>query len=130
MSKKPKEDGNYPKLSEAETEIMAVIWAGEGQLTSNYIHDHITGHTWTLSTVMTMLGRLCKKGYVQCDRSTRTNYYTAVISEKDYRAQASKEFLEKMHGNSVDGMITALYNSGAISDKEFEGLRKAVLDQD
>ncbi|MCL1852185.1 MAG: BlaI/MecI/CopY family transcriptional regulator [Peptococcaceae bacterium] len=86
-----------PKLGETEQEIMAIIWAEERPLTSNYIMDHLTGRTWALSTVMSVLARLCQKGFVLCDRATRTNYYTAALSREEYLGRESREFLEKMH---------------------------------
>lgn len=118
-----------PKLSEAEQEIMAIIWGEDHSLTSNFIMDHLTGRTWALSTVMTALARLCRKGFVHCDRTTRTNYYTAALTREEYRERESREFLEKMHDNSVAGMIAALDNSGAISDEDAAELRR-ILDRD
>jgi predicted transcriptional regulator len=128
MSSKANSKKKLPKLSDAEMEIMDIIWKGGQPLTSTYIMDHLTSRTWALSTVMTALARLCEKGFVHCDRSTRTNYYTAVISEDQYRERESREFLKKMHGNSIASMVTALSNSGSISDDEIAELRK-ILDK-
>jgi predicted transcriptional regulator len=117
-----------PKLSEAEMEIMTIIWEGGEPLTSTFILDHLTGRTWALSTVMTALARLCEKGFVYCDRSTRTNYYTATLTQQEYRDRESRKFLEKMHGNSITSLVTALNNSGAVSEEDLNELRK-ILDQ-
>ncbi|MCL1916720.1 MAG: BlaI/MecI/CopY family transcriptional regulator [Peptococcaceae bacterium] len=117
-----------PKLSEAEMEIMAIIWEGGGPLTSNFILDHLTGRAWALSTVMTALARLCEKGFVYCDRSTRTNYYTTTLTRDEYLERESRDFLEKMHGNSIASMVTALNNSGAINEEDLNELRK-ILDK-
>ena len=125
MAKKKKDV--LARLSEAESEIMEIVW-GEGQpLTSTFILEHLTSRTWALSTVMTALARLCEKGYLQCDRSTRTNLYSALISNEEYLEQESSEFLRKMHQNSIASMVTALNNSGAISEDEIAKLRE-ILD--
>ena len=117
---------NLPKLSEAESEIMTIIWAQSQPLTSTYILEHLTSRTWALSTVMTALARLCEKGYIYCDRSTRTNFYAAVISDEEYRDKESRDFLQKMHKNSIASMVSALNNSGSISDQEIEKLREIL----
>jgi predicted transcriptional regulator len=118
----------FPRLSEAEGEIMAIIWGVNQPLTSTFILERLTSRTWALSTVMTALARLCEKGFVYCDRTTRTNFYTAVVSEEEYRGRESREFLKKMHQNSIASMVTALHNSGEITEDEIEKLRQ-ILDR-
>lgn len=118
---------NFPKLSEAEQEIMDIVWGTPQPLTSTYILEHLTSRTWALSTVMTALARLCEKGFIHCDRSTRTNFYTALVSGEAYRERESRDFLKKMHRNSIASMVTALNNCGAISEEEIAKLRE-ILD--
>lgn len=112
------------KLGEAELEIMQVIWDSENPVTSNYILKKLQGRRkWQLSTLMTSLTRLADKGFVHCDRSTGNNLYTSVISENEYKAGASKHFLEKLYNNSIQNMITTLYSSKAIKASDIEELR-------
>lgn len=111
-------------LGEAELEIMQVIWSSEQPATSNYILQQLQGRRkWQLSTLMTSLARLADKGFVHCDRSSGTNLYTAAIQEKDYKAGASRHFLEKMYNNSIQNMIATLYSSKAIEAADVEELR-------
>ena len=117
------------KLGEAELEIMQVIWDSENPVTSNYILNELQGRRkWQLSTLMTSLARLADKGFVSCDRSTGSNLYTSIISENEYKASASKHFLEKVYNNSIQNMIATLYNNKAIKDSDVEELRN-FLDQ-
>ena len=117
------------KLGEAELEIMQVIWDSENPVTSNYILNELQGRRkWQLSTLMTSLARLADKGFVSCDRSTGSNLYTSIISENEYKAGASKHFLEKVYNNSIQSMIATLYSSKAIKDSDVEELRN-FLDQ-
>ena len=112
------------KLGEAELEIMQVIWKKETPVTSNYILKELKGQRqWQLSTLMTSLTRLSNKGFVSCDRSTGSNLYTSVISENEYKAGASKYFLEKLYNNSIQNMIATLYNNRQIKNSDIEELR-------
>lgn len=112
------------KLGEAELEIMQVIWNSENPVTSNYILKELQGRRkWQLSTLMTSLARLADKGFVSCDRSTGSNLYTPVISENEYKAGASRHFLEKLYNNSIQNMVATLYSDNAIKDSDIEELR-------
>ena len=123
-----KQRESLPKLSEAEQEIMSILWRAEEPLTSTFILEKLTTRTWALSTVMSQLARLSEKGYINCDRSTRTNYYSAAISNEEYLERESREFLQKMHSNSIANMVAALNRNGSLSEEEIEQLR-AILDK-
>ena len=112
------------KLGEAELEIMQVIWNNEDSVTSNFILKELqSSRKWKLSTLMTSLTRLSDKGFVACDRSTGSNLYTSIISENDYRAGASRHFLEKLYHNSIQNMVATLYHSKAIEESDLKELR-------
>lgn len=111
------------RLSDAELEIMRVIWEAGEALTSNAIQDRLTGRSWALSTLMTALARLVQKGFVHCDRSTRTNYYAALVGENEYMAMEGKTLLEKLCGSSLRNLVTSLYEENAIDERDLSELR-------
>ena len=111
-------------LGDAELEIMKVLWKAGDKVSSTYILAALDGKLkWKLSTLMTVLTRLEKKGFLVCDRQTRTNLYQASIREKEYMAEESREFLEKLYDNSVENFITGLYNSKILKNTDLDELR-------
>jgi BlaI family penicillinase repressor len=111
-------------LGDAELEIMKVLWKAGDKVSSTYILAALDGKlNWKLSTLMTVLTRLEKKGFLVCDRQTRTNLYQASIREKEYMAEESREFLEKLYDNSVENFITGLYNSKILKNTDLDELR-------
>ena len=113
------------KLSDSEFEIMKVLWERDTPMTSNEILMGLKGrYDWKLAALMTLLARMADKGYVSCDRSTRTNYYAALISQKEYQVQESRSFLEKLYDNSAAKMIAQLCKTNSISPKEIAELRE------
>lgn len=115
------------KLSESELEIMLIVWSADKSVTSNYILEHIKNERkWVLSTLMTVLARLEKKKVLVCDRSTRTNYYSALISEDEYKTKVNRSFMEKLYGNSVSDLVASLYNSKTIDKKDLVELRELI----
>jgi len=115
------------KLGETELEIMKVLWKQDKPATSGEILEGLEGCVdWKLSSLMTALNRLAEKGFVSCDRSTRTNYYEAIISEQDYVTKEGENFLEKLFSSSVQKFVTNLYDSKSITDKDIRELREWI----
>lgn len=116
------------RMTDSEFEIMKVLWSRDEPMTSTEILNGIKGrHNWKLASLMTYLARMVDKGYVFCDRSTRTNYYSAVISQEAFRLEESESLLEKLYNKSATNLIASLYNGKKISSKEINDLR-AYLD--
>ncbi|HNW04207.1 MAG TPA: BlaI/MecI/CopY family transcriptional regulator [Oscillospiraceae bacterium] len=113
------------KLSDGELEVMLAVWDADGPVTGNYVLERMRGkRSWVLSTLMTVLARLVEKGYLACDRSTRTNYYAPLVDEMEYKARESSTFLERMYGNSLPGLVAGLYKGGAVGDRDLAELRE------
>ena len=112
------------KLSDSEFEIMKVLWSQEAPMTSKEILDRVKDrYDWKLAGLMTFLARMVDKGYVYCDRTTRTNYYSAVVSQDEYKFQESETFLEKLYDSSATNLIAHLCKGKKISKKEITELR-------
>lgn len=117
-------EGTRKKLSDAELEVMLAVWEMEKPATGGAILERIrVDRGWALSTLMTVLSRLEDKGYLACDRSTRSNLYSALVEESDYKEQEGKTFLRRLYGNSLPGFVSCLYRSGAVSESDLEELR-------
>lgn len=113
------------KLGEAELEIMQVIWGCDNPVPSNYILKELQHRRkWQLSTLMTSLARLADKGFVSCDRSTGSNLYSPVIPEHEYKAGASRHFLEKLYNNSLRNLVATLYSDQVLRDSDIAELRE------
>lgn len=93
-------------------------------MTSNEILDEMKGQRdWKLASLMTVLARMVEKGYVYCDRSTRTNYYSAVVGEEQYKVEESEQFLDKLFNKSATRLIASLYQGKRFSAEEIKELR-------
>lgn len=113
------------KLSDAELEIMRVLWSHNTPLTSNEILNEIgTSRSWKLASLMTVLARMAEKEAVYCDRSTRTNYYTALVTEEEYKLEESETFLERLYDKSAKNLIACLYQGKKMSKENIKELRE------
>lgn len=115
------------KLGDGEFEVMQAIWdAGEPVTAGDILEKVQEKRTWGLSTLMTVLARLIEKGYLSCDKSTRSNIYSAVIEEKDYKKREGRSFLERMYGNSLSFFVASLYDGGEIDRDELDELKRFI----
>ena len=115
------------KLGDTEIEIMKILWEKGIPMTSGEILEGLNvSKSWKLSSLMTALERLAGKGFVVCDRSTRTNYYSTLIAKEEYQKAESKFFLEKIFSNSVQKLVANLYDGEAISKDDLASLKQWI----
>lgn len=114
------------RLPESELEIMQVIWRNPAPVSRMTIEDALQKvHPLAPTTILTLLTRLCEKGFLMLEKDGRTNLYTPLVSERDYLASASRSFLDRLFDGSVAGFAAALCDSG-IKKEELEELRRLL----
>ena len=111
------------KISEAEAEIMRVVWEHSGPVTYSYIRTELTGQKgWESPTVNTLVNRLVKKG-ILTQVKKEVYYYSAVITEKEYTEAKTEAFIQKVYGGNVKGLMSALLTYEDITQEDLEELR-------
>jgi predicted transcriptional regulator len=119
------------KISDAEMQIMQIIWESDEEVTTNHILDALPkDNSWRLTTVLTLATRLVKKGALELNKRGKTNYYTPIISEQEYKQMQAEIFLDEMHNGSIKNFIATLYNGKKIEKKELEELKEWFLEED
>lgn len=120
------------RLPDAELEIMKVIWHNPCPISTSEVKkliDSETDNVWTQQTLQTLLNRLIAKEYLKKDKRGKEYIYTPLIAENDYVEYESAQFLKKVHGNSVVGLMKALFNSRQISEKDISELEKMFKEE-
>lgn len=113
------------RLGDAELEIMQVIWGTKDAVQASYVQEKLQGHRdWTLPAVCTAMNRLVEKLFLACEKRGRSNFYHALITEKEYKEAESRSFLDRLYNNSFTGLVAALYNGKTIGKEDLAELRK------
>ena len=114
------------RLPESELEIMQIIWR-ETAPVSRAVIEHTLNekHPLAPTTILTLLTRLCDKGFLSQKKAGRTNVYEPLITEKDYLASESRLFLDRLFNGSVANFAVALCDRG-IKKEEVEELRRLL----
>ena len=121
-------------LGELERAVMELLWAGQEAATANTLRDQLArtsaaqggsgheGKELAVTTVLTVLSRLEKKGLVERERGTRPHRYQAVSSRADHTAELMHEVL----GSAPDREAVLARFIGSVSEGEAETLRKLL----
>ncbi|MDS1030038.1 BlaI/MecI/CopY family transcriptional regulator [Bacillota bacterium LX-D] len=119
-----------PQISEAELEVMKILWE-IGHATSSQIIDRLTKMTeWKPKTIQTLITRLVVKGAVKAEKTgSKAFMYFPLISEDEFKAYASKSFLQKLFNGSLNLMIASFIKEQKMSREEIESLKK-LLDEE
>ncbi|WP_338432651.1 BlaI/MecI/CopY family transcriptional regulator [Clostridium tyrobutyricum] len=115
------------KIPESELEIMKSIWSSQIPVSSKEIVKIMEDRKgWKITTVLTLLSRLTKKKFIDAKREKRITYYTPIVTESEYLGFETKDFFQKVHGNSLKSFITTLHDNDDISDDDLDELDKWI----
>ena len=114
------------RLPDGELEVMQIIWHGETPMPRSVIEKELTeSKHLAATTILTFLTRLCDKGFLTMEKQGRINYYTPIVTEKDYLASESRNILNRLYGGSLSAFAASLWDGG-ISREEIEALREML----
>lgn len=115
------------RISDYEQELMKIIWAGGG--TALYANIAKTleekGTPWTKNTIITLLSRLVGKGFLERNKiGLHRNKYTALVSEKEYQAEQTRSFLDKVYEGNAKGLVSTLIQKDLLTSADYEELKR------
>lgn len=117
-------------LGELERSVMELLWTTDAALTANELRDRLalrgddSGHAVATTTVLTVLSRLERKGFVSRAREVRPHRYKALLSREEHTAELMREVLDR--ASDRDAALARFV--GTVSDGEAATLRR-LLDE-
>ena len=111
-------------LGELERAVMDAIWDAEKPVTAYDVKEQLDaeGRALAVTTLLTVLSRLEKKGFVASDRSARPHRYTAVASRADHVA----ELMHSVLGDAGDRTAVLERFVGGVSPEDAAVLRQLL----
>lgn len=118
-----------PQISEAEFEVMKVIWK-YAPISTNEVTEKLTQTTnWSPKTIQTMLKRLVTKKALTYEKQSRVFVYTPLVPETEYIRQESNSFLNKYYNGNIVSMLTSYLEYDKLSKTELDTLRHLLSDK-
>lgn len=112
------------KISNAEYEIMEIIWSGKGEVTTTEIIEKLgEDNPWKHTTVLTLARRLADKNVLNVRKEKRVNYYSPKISKDEYKSYQANGFIKDMYGGNIKSLVASLYDNKKIDEKDLRELK-------
>lgn len=119
-----------PQISEAEYEVMKVIWKYEPISTPKVVEKFSNNSDWKPNTIHTMLARLVKKKALHATKDGRVFIYTSLVEKHQYVEQKSKSFLQQFFGGTLNSMILNFIENDQLSKEEISELKEILSMRD
>ncbi|WP_096187326.1 penicillinase repressor BlaI [Evansella halocellulosilytica] len=117
-----------PSISEAEWEVMKVLWTN-GSQTANQVIAAIQKQTdWKPKTIRTLLDRLTKKSVVGVDKEQKVYSFFPLYSEDECKRAEVQSFIKRIYGGTVKPMLIQFIEEERLTKEELDEL-KSILDQ-
>lgn len=115
-----------PAISEAEYQVMKIIWANAPISTNEVINLLSKISSWSPKTIQTLLSRLVKKGVLNYTKQSRTFIYTFQVNEEDYLAQESNSFLDRFYNGTLNSMVLNFLDQNKLSKEDINDLKRIL----
>ena len=119
-----------PQISEAEFEIMKIVWQYAPVSTNEITHRLMKTTSWGAKTIQTLIKRLTNKGALTYEKEGRVYVYTPLVKENEYISQQSNSFLRRFYDGDITAMLSAYIKNDRLSAEEIGTLRSILDDAD
>lgn len=112
------------RLSEAEWDVMEVLWSAGQPLTATDIDGALRkgDRDWSLATVKSLLSRLLAKQAVAPAKDGRRFLYSPAIEREPYVADESRRFVGRLFGGKLSPLFAQLAEGEMLDDDDIAAI--------
>jgi BlaI family penicillinase repressor len=115
-----------PKLTDAELEIMHVVWELDNA-TVREVHERLNQHrALAYTTVMTMMNILEEKGHLTRNKQGRAYRYEPVRPKSQVISGMVDDFVGKVFEGSARPLVLGLVKDRKLSEKDLEEIARLI----
>lgn len=117
--------GLYLQLSDAQMEIMQIIWSRGGTMMFSELSQALSEKEkeWKTNTILTFLSRLTERGILTVRKKGRLNEYAALVTEAEYLEAQARNFVDTVYGGDAKDLVAALLKQKCLSQEDYEALK-------
>ena len=117
-----------PNITNAEWEIMKIIWITPEISSINIIQELKDKSEWKPATVKTLINRLLTKNAIGFNKIGYEYLYFPLVSEDECIKLESQSFIKKVFNGSIKSMLLTFAQSEEITETDIAEL-KNILEQ-
>jgi BlaI family penicillinase repressor len=114
------------ELTEAEWEIMNVVWEKEPCAAGTVQEALAKSKDWAYATVKLTMDRMVKKGFLEIKKIRNLQLFRSCISEVEARRGELRKMLMRAFGGTLTPMLKFLIEHEGLSKEEAAQLRELV----
>ena len=119
---------SLPRPTDAELEILRVLWA-HGPSTVRQVNERLaTGRDVGYTTTLKLMQIMAEKGLVSRDESDRTHIYFARATEGQTQRQLVSDLMDRAFGGSATALVLQALNAQPASPAELEEIGRLIRD--
>lgn len=115
-----------PPLSDAQLEIMQIVWQHKEITVSDVWQELESRRPVARNTVLTVMDRLEKRGWMAKRSVGNTHLYRATISQSETLGDVVERFVDTVFGGSAESLVMALLEGRGVSPDEARRIRKRI----
>lgn len=120
-------NNGVPQISEAEIEVMKVLWEKDASTAKEIIAEIEKTNDWKPKTIQTLLSRLVAKGAVRTEKKDAKSFiYSAAVKKEDYQSYANRSFIKKLYDGSLNLMLASFIKDAHLSKADIEELKNIL----
>jgi BlaI family transcriptional regulator, penicillinase repressor len=114
------------ELTEAEWEIMRVVWDKEPCAAGTVQETLAATRDWCYATVKLTMDRMVAKGFLEINKIRNLQLFRSCISEVEARRGELRKMLKRAFGGALTPMLKFLIQHEGLSREEAAELRELV----
>ena len=115
-----------PKITNAEWEIMKIIWTNPEISSIKIIQELKDKSEWKPATVKTLINRLLNKNVIGFNKLGYEYLYFPLVSEEECIKSESKSFVNRVFNGSIKSMLLTFAQSEEISETDIAELKNIL----
>jgi BlaI family transcriptional regulator, penicillinase repressor len=119
-----------PRISQAEWEVMTVIWNQSPATASDVVTQLETKRGWRSRTTRTLLDRLVKKGALRFEVEGKRYLYWPQVNMEECVQKESQSFLQRVFGGEPASMLVHLVKTSKLSASEIRELKRILTEKE
>ncbi|MGF7060470.1 BlaI/MecI/CopY family transcriptional regulator [Brassicibacter mesophilus] len=116
------------QISDAEWEIMEVLWNESPQASKDIITRIQKYNDWKPTTIKTLISRLVDKNILDYEKKGKLYYYYPTLEKEECMKIKNKNYLKKFYNGGLKAMLASFLDMEELSNEDIDEI-KAILEQ-
>jgi BlaI family penicillinase repressor len=124
----PPDQAATTSISEAEAQVMEVLWQRHPQSTDEIAQALAERQDWQLATIKTLVNRLFNKGAISAEKDGRRYLYSPVLQREAWLSAQSMGLLDRLFQGRLTPLVAHFSTQRKLDAAELKALKQLIQD--